>query len=165
MMHLGPILNESPDSGTDRPVIVYSLSYSIGLDLALAVAAAFVGVYYMIASAALTGAFVLCGLFFLDCYFRLWRRRVRTAEFYEGQVRIVGWRTKVVANYHVLGGLSRTRSLIGDFRTGSTVSFTLGDRPEVFVIPNRKIRALKTDLYSWLVARTQQAINRDASHV
>lgn len=86
----------------------------------------------------------------MDSYLRLWRRPVRQARFFDDHFEISGWNANINSDYSRVEGLKKTRSIVGDFRTDSSVTFSVRDDPNLFTIPNRKNRGLKLDLYSWL---------------
>ncbi len=99
-----------------------------------------------------SGAFVVSALFFLDFYYRLWQRSVRIAKFFEDHFEIKGRNLNLRrVGYDEISSLTKMKSLLGDFRTDSSVWLSMSNYPDSFSIPNRKISRLKTDLYSWLL--------------
>ena len=147
------------DGQSDSPLMVYSLNISIALDLAVAVSALIFGVYDLVSRSTASGAFVVAVLFFLDFYYRLWRRPVREARLFEDEFEIKGRGTNFRLGYDKIQSVEKVRSLIGDFRTNSSVWILVSGYQDEFAIPNRSIGKgeLRTDLYSWLQRKTLRA--------
>ena len=102
-------------------------------------------------------AWVAAFLFLGDLYFRLWRRRVRRALFYDDHFEVSGWGVSLKGRYDSVENLRRVKAVLGDFRTGSRVWFSLKGDPNMLVLPNRKGGEPRTDLYSWLLAKNPRA--------
>lgn len=139
------------------PFLVYSLGISIALDLLLAVVLTGIGAYYIIGGTLVYEAWVPALLFVADFYLRLWRRPVRDARFFDSQVEISGRGVDLKFGYDLIEELKKERSVVGDFRTSDSVSFSVKGDSNVFVIPNRKNRQMHLDLYTWLVQKTKSA--------
>ena len=86
-------------------------------------------------------------------------RREWTVKFYDGSLTIKGWKTDVKVTYSEVAGISvgRAYGFLWRFMFPG-VSFFIKGYPKPFIIPtNPKNKKLKTDLYSWIVAKTQQS--------
>ena len=148
--------NEMRSSESSSPILAYSLRASMALDLFLAFFLFVVAFYYLLISGALTATFILSALFFFDFYYRLWRRRIRRAHFYDDHFEISGRGVTKSANYDEIESFTKVRSLAGDFRTDSTVLLSIRDVPDVLRMPNRRNRRLKLDVYSLLLQRAPE---------
>jgi hypothetical protein len=109
---------------------------------------------------------VIAAIIFLDFYYRLWRRPVRIARFFEDEFEIKGRGTNFRLGYDKIQSEEKVKSLIGDLRTNSSVWIMVSGYPDEFVIPNRRIRkgGLRTDLYSWLRRKTSSGLSTGTSN-
>jgi hypothetical protein len=142
-----------------EPLLVYSLNLSLALDLVLAAPAIGYGAFLLLSGGTPPYPWIVGILFLGDFYFRLWRRPVRRALFFDDHLEISGRKVRLSAGYDQIRGLGRFRQSFGDFASDSRVSFTVVDSPASFVVPNRRDRKLKLDLYSFLKQKAPQAMS------
>jgi hypothetical protein len=136
-----------------EPLIAYSLTPSIALDLFVA-ALFFAAGTYSVVQGAIPIAWFPGTLGLSDAYFRLWRRSVRQARFYDDHVEVRGFGLDIRGGYELVEDIAKYRQNFGDFRSNSRVSFSFRGDPNVFVFPNRKNRNLGIDVYSLLMKKT-----------
>ena len=87
----------------------------------------------------------------------IWRKPLRKVRFYESHFEVSGWNEKRTARYEDLEYLQRKKRVIGDFRSGSAVWFSVKDDLNDFMVPNRKVGEPKMELYSWLLQKNPKA--------
>lgn len=133
-----------------EPLIVYSLNPSMALDLLVAVLAFGYGVFVLVWSSVPPFPWIMGVLLVGDFYFRLWKRPVRKARFFDDHFEIDGWNVSLNAEYGRITDLSESKQPFGDFASNSRVSFSVADYPITFTIPSRRNRRLKLGLYSLL---------------
>ena len=136
---------------TERPVFTYSLNLRIALDVSVILFIVIANLYYHFVWNYAVGPypFIVVGLGVYDFY-RNWRMPLRKIRFFDSHFEVSGWRVDRKASYDELEDLSRVRRVIGDFRSGSAVWFSIKGDPNEFMVPNRKVGKPKVELYSWL---------------
>jgi hypothetical protein len=144
-----------PKVTEEQPVFAYTLTPSIALDVTIATLSFGYGVYIVLWTGGLPYSWFMSGLGVGDAYLRLWNRPIRQARFYPDHFEITGRGVRLSSEYDSIKDLDRYRQLLGDFRTDSRVSFTVEDYPN-FIIPNRRNRKLKLDLYSFLSGKAER---------
>lgn len=100
---------------------------------------------------------VLAGLY---TTYEHWRRPLREAKFYEDQFEVAGWGVRKKGSYNEVEGFTRVRTLTGDFRTDSSVFFTVRGVDVTLKIPNRRNRAEKIDIYTLLLQKAPNKVDK-----
>jgi hypothetical protein len=151
------VANADSEREEEYPLFEYSLNPSIALDVLIAVMLFIFAIYSLIVEHVISAAFVVAGLFAADFYYRLWRRPVRKALFYDDHFEISGQGVNLRTGYDRLEDLQKVRRLLGDFRSDSAIWFSVKNDPNDFMIPNRKVGKPKVELYSWLMQKNPKA--------
>jgi len=147
---------------TNEPIIRYSLSPSILFYCLFSSLLAAAGEYELyIGQTPISWALIPFCLG--EAYFRLWRRPIRRAKFYEDHLELDGYGTNFVGAYSSVSGLVSYRQFIGDIRTDRRVSFFVKDRDVVFVLPERRNRKLNLDIYSLIKQKSPSSVKVDAN--
>ena len=120
------------------------------LDVVVAVLAFGYGGVLLVSSGILPYPWFVGGLLIGDFYFRLWRRPVRRAQFFEDHFEISGWGVDINGRYELIQDLTKFSRPFGDFRSDTRVSFSVKDDSNLFVLPNRRNKKLGLDVYSLL---------------
>ena len=94
-------------------------------------------------------------------FYSLWRRPVRKANFFEKRFEVSGRGVRKEGGYEEIESFVKLKTLVGDFRTGSSVLFSVRDVPTILRIPNRKNRNLGLDVYSLFQRNATGQVGRE----
>ena len=141
------------------PLVAYSLSASLVLDMVMGAVLFVYGVYEIVWIPELPVSWVMSALFFGDFYFRLWQRPVRQARFFEDHFEISGFRTNLNSGYDSSRILTRNKHPFGDFRSNSRVSFYVQGASVPYIIPNRWSRGRGMDMYSLISKKAPNSVS------
>ena len=127
-----------------RPITSYSLAFSIVVDLLFAGVLLLVSIYQIVVISGFSFGWVLAGVMVGDAYFRLWRRPVRIARFYDSHFEIIGQGLRVTGRYGDIKSFDSYRQIFGDFKSGKRLWIDVeGIGPLAF--PDRWNRELRID--------------------
>jgi len=141
-----------------EPLIVYSLNPSFALDIGLGTLIIAFGAYELVWAGTPPASWVVGVLFFGDFYFRLWRRPVRQAQFFESHFEISGRGINLNAGYDSIRDLTKYKQPFGDSRSTTRVSFFVRGVPIPLVFPNRWNKKLGLDVYSLIVKKVPNVV-------
>lgn len=146
----------------EKPVLSYSLTPSMSLEIALIIAIFGYGAI-LVAEGRLPVSWPF-GVFGLaDFYYRLWRRPIREARFFEGHFELSGYGVDVSGRYDLIGDLRKYRQPFGDIRSASRVSFSITGVFGQFTLPNRRSKDHGLDVYSLLLKKISTPLASSSS--
>jgi len=149
-------LSSEQGSKPERPIITYTKHLQYAIFAILFCFFLSIGGYSVLTGDQYEGVLIVAGLLIPEFYLIQWRTPVRRADFMQNHFVLSGWKVNVDAGYETIGNLSKYRRILGDV-SDYRVSFTVGENPNVFVIPNRRNRRQKIDLYCLLEEKTKSS--------
>jgi len=143
----------------EQPIFSYSLNLRIFSDVAIAMLV-LVGswYFYLVGDYALTPYPLLVIVLIVYDLSAYWRKPLRKIRFFDDGFEVSGWKENRKARYDELEYLSKVKRVIGDFRSGSVVWFSIKGDPNDFMVPNRKVGKPKVELYEWLLQKNPRAV-------
>ena len=148
-------------SSRERPVLSYSSYHTLYEGIALFVLVLFLAFYTNFVWSDPVPFLVLIGIWGAGTY-RYWRRPLKRVRFYENALEVSGWKVELKASYSDLENLSRTKRVLGDFKSDGVLWFSVKGERNTFSMPNRLFGKPRTELYDWLLQRNPRAVGSNS---